>query len=514
MLNLRLHIFLIIVFTLTNSAYSQNSQKLHLTEPVKIELERLGEAFQILDQFAKDVWEGWDDYMNYPFLFTFQNGLRVLVGHPAPPPEFTQSTEVNVKGLSVYIDTANYNNYLVRQPLLCGGGILTLGSFNNKPVTIVDISFISPESFQEDNMNAFNGESTILTFIHELMHCHQPKIREYRYGNLMIEPDLSFALYSDIEGQALLNAYKQSTLNESLPFIKDFCIARSLKLKDLSSSEKFFNSCDEFCEGVAVYSEFIILTGIKKGFRSSLPPESDKCYHHFADIDSLLNSYIDHLKSATGNTLEVHEKTYWYGCIEALLLERYFPSWKNEIENGAWLDQVIRKNVDISKNDSIIAINRFIDIYHRDSLENKHGAVISERDSTYRMFRERKGRIYIIDFKPISQFPGSLVDKTVKRFSFGFDYLYPDGIKELKFDKISVSFNPVPVEINQLYSVKIIDIDSSIHYKPFEMNYESADTNGFLYNVTIITPYFTLKAPKVSISESSDTVKFTIHSNI
>jgi hypothetical protein len=113
-----------------------------------------------------------------------------------------------------------------------------------------------------------------------------------------------------------------------------------------------------------------------------------------------------------------------------------------------------------------------------------------------------------------SQFPGSLVDKSVKRFSFGFDYFYPDGINELKFDKISVSFNPVPVGIDQLYFVKIIDTDSSIHSKPFEMNYESADTNGFLYNVTIITPYFTLRAPKVSISESSDTVTFTIHSRV
>jgi hypothetical protein len=514
MIKLRLYVFLLIVFGLTKTIYSQNSPNFHLTEPVKIELNRLGEAYQILDQFAKDVWNGWDDYMNYPFLFTFQNGLRILVGHPAPPPEFVQYPEVKVRGLSLYIDTTNLNNYVVKQPLQCGGGILTLGSFNNKPVTIVDISFISPASFQQGDPNAFKGETTIITFIHELMHCYQPIIREYRYGNLMINPDLNFALFSDIEGQALLQAYEQSTLNESLPFLKDFCVARSLKIKDLSKSEKISNACDEFCEGEAVYSEFTILTSIKKGFKSSLSADNDPDYNHFADIDSLLNNYIGHLKSSAGNTLEVHEKTYWYGCFEALLLQRYFPNWQNEMEKGVWLDQIIHNSVSITVKDSLLVMQRFQNIYHIDSLKNKHGAIISARDNTYNMFQERKGRIYIIDFKPISQFPGSLVDKTVKRYVLGLTYMYPDGIKELKFDDVSISFNPVPVEINQLYFVKVVDIDSVTHKEPYKMKYESIDNNGFFYNVTITTPLFTLKAPKVSISESNDRVMFIIHSRV
>jgi len=514
MIKFRLYLFILIVFGLTKTVFSQKSQNFHLTEPVKIELNRLGEAYQILDQFSKDVWPGWDDYMNYPFLFTFQNGLRILVGHPAPPPEFVQYPEVKVHGLSMYIDTTNLNNYEVKQPLLCGGGILTLGSFDNKPVTIVDIPFISPASFRQDYPNAFKGESTIMTFIHELMHCYQPKIREYRYGNLMITPDLNFALFSDIEGQALFKAFEQSTLNESLPSLIDFCVARSLKLKDLSRTEKIYNACDEFCEGLAVYSEFKILTRIKNGFKSTLAEDNDPDYNHFKDIDSLLNSYIIHLKNSAGNTLEVHEKTYWYGFVEALLLQRYFPHWQNEIEKGAWLDQIIRNNVSIPVKDSLQVMLRFQNIYHIDSLRNKHEAIISARNNTFNMFRERKGRIYIIDFKPISQFPGSLVDKTVKSYALGFNYLYPDGIKELKFDNVSISFNPVPLEIDQLYFVKVIDIDSVTNNEPYKMNYESADNNGFYYNVTITTPLFTLKAPKVSISESNDSVKFIIHSRV
>jgi hypothetical protein len=514
MKNLKLYIILLVFFAPITAIWSQTSPVFQLTEPVKIELNRLDEAYQILDQFAKDVWDGWDDYMSYPFLFTFQNGLRIFVGHPAPPKEFVPYPGIKVRGLALNIDTTNLNDFVVKQPLQCGGGILTLGSFNNKPLTIVDMSFTSPISVQQDDLNAFKGENTIITFIHELMHCYQPKIREYRYGNLRINPDLNFSLFSDIEGQALLKAYEQSTLNESLPFLKDFCVARSLKTKDLSKSEKISNACDEFSEGEAVYSEFTVLNRIKKGFTSLLSAANDPDYDHFKDPDSLLNKYFGHLKSSAGNTLEVHEKTYWYGCFEALLLQRYFPGWQNEIEKGAWLDQLIRKNVNITAEDSLLTMQRYQDIYHLDSLKSKHGAVISGRDNTYKMFQERKGRSYILDFKPISQFLSSLVDKTVKKYVLGLIYMYPDGIQEIKFSDISISFKPVPIEINQLYFLKVVDVDSDKHGEPYKMKYDSKDNNGFFYNVTITTPLFTLKAPKISVRESSNRVKFIIQSRV
>jgi hypothetical protein len=514
MKKLRIYLILIMLFTPVNNIRSQISHDYKLSGPVRTELDRLGEAYQILDQFAKDVWEGWDDYLNYPFLFTFQNGLRILAGHPAPPPEFVLYPALKVRGLSLYVDTTHLNSLVVRQPLLCGGGILFLGTYNDKPVTIVDMYFTSPSSVHKDDRDALKGESTILAFIHELMHCYQPKIFKNQFGNLMINPDLNFALFSDIEGQALLNAYEQSTLNGSLPFLKDFCIARSLKTKDLSRSEKYSNASDEFSEGEAVYSEFTVLTRIKKGFASSLSAAADPGYDHFADPDSLLNRYFDHLKKAAGNTLEVHEKAYWYGCFEALLLQRYFPGWQKEIEKGAWLDQIIRRNVNVTAKDSLLSMQRFQNIYHLDKLKEKHGTVISGRNNTFQMFRERKGRSYILDFKPISQVPASLVDKSVKEYNLGLIHMYPDGIKELKFDSIYVSFKPVPVEMDQLYFVKVVDVDSDKHGNPYTIKYRSKDDDGFFYNATITTPFFILKAPKISIRESGNRIKIIIHSRV
>ncbi|MBG0860098.1 MAG: hypothetical protein IQL11_11375, partial [Bacteroidales bacterium] len=498
MKKLLLYVILALICASSNTIYSQSPTDFQLPEPVMVELNRLGEAYQILDQFADDVWEGWDDYMSYPFLMTFQNGLRILIGHPAPPPEFVPFPDVKVRGLALHIDTTRLNNFPVKLPLRAGGGPIPLGMFNNKMVTVVDIRFTAPVSVQEESTGILKGENDILIFIHELMHCYQPKILRNQYGNLRINPDLNIALFSDIEGTALLKAYEQGTLNGSLPYLKDFCIARSYKIRDLSRSERNSYSCDEFREGEATYSEVVVLQSVREGFKSSLAASVDNGYTHFADPGEFLSRYSRNLKSSAINTLDIYDKNYWFGCFEALLLQRYYPGWQQELRNEVWLDQIIRKRVNITPEDSLNALERFREVYNIDSLRAKHGTVISERDDTYRMFQELEGRTYIINMKPISQYLSSLVDKTVKNYRLGLIYMYPDGIGDIKFDDVSVSFKPVPTEINQLYYVKVIDTESGRNKKAYKMEYESKDNDGYFYNATITTPLFTLKAPKIS----------------
>jgi len=508
------YLSLLCVIISTGSTYSQEHPSFELPQTVEIELNRLEAAYQLLDLFSNEVWDDWDDHREYPILFNFQNGLRILIGHPSPPEEFVPYPEAKIDGLSLFLDTTKLNNFTIKLPLLCGGGILTLGSFNNSPVTIVSISFMLPGPSEQEDPYLCRAEMTILTFIHELTHCYEPKIREYRYGNLMITPDLNFALYSDIEGQALLKAYEKNTLLESLPFIKDFCVARSLKLKDLSMSEKISNSCDEFAEGLAVYSEFTILTRIREDSSFTLSVQNDPGYNNFMETDSLMNFYIGHMRSSHENTFELHEKTYWYGCLQALLLQRYFPGWQEDIEKGYWLDQEIRKRAKITEEDSILAIERFKDIYNLDSLKNKHETAVNKRDNAFKEFDERKGIIYLIDFRPVSQFPGSLVDQKVTKYSNDRTDLYPEGINELGFDDVSVSFKPVPVEIISPFLLKAVDTYPVTNKEPYEIKYRSKDSNGNYYEAVITTPVFILKAPKVTINKYSDTVKFTIESRI
>jgi len=56
-----------------------------LSPVVVNELRVLEETYRLLDAVSQKVWPGWTGYRDLPFLFEFENQLRVLVGHPNPP---------------------------------------------------------------------------------------------------------------------------------------------------------------------------------------------------------------------------------------------------------------------------------------------------------------------------------------------------------------------------------------------------------------------------------------------
>ncbi len=51
--------------------------------------------------------------------------------------------------------------------------------------------------------------------------------------------------------------------------------------------------------------------------------------------------------------------------------------------------------------------------------------------------------------------------------------MYPDGVGEIKFDDVIISFKPGPAEINELYYLKAVDTDSEKNKKPYEIKYGS-----------------------------------------
>jgi len=486
-----------------------------LPKPVQIELNRLEESYNILDQFSEKAWPGWNNYLEFPFLMTFQNGLRVLVGHPSPPAGFVIYPKQKVHGLTVFIDTMNLNNFTVEQPLLCGGGVLPYGTDKNKkPVLSVDVSLTHPTGDAAIEAEQISAEDHILMFMHELMHCYQRKIMKNEYGNLNLNPDLNHALYSDIEGLALLFAGEQDSREKALPFLKDFCIARSFKYDGMSKMEKLQARGDEFREGEAVYTEYIILENLKKDFKSQLTTEMDPGYTQFRDADKYLKIKTDRLREDHGKTLEISMKNYHYGCFEALMLQHYFPGWQQEIESGGSLDLVLRKDVRITASDSLESLKRFRDLYQIDSLRSKHEKIISGRNATYAMFNSLKGMTYVIDFKPIRQFISGLADPKLTRYSLGLLVMFPDGIGSLKFDGVSLETKPVPTEANQLYYIKMVDTNPTKADKPYTIEYQLKEPDDVYRNVVITTPLFTLRAPKVQLRERENRIKIVILSRV
>ena len=106
-----------------------------------VELKRLDETYRVLDAAAAAVWTGWSNYREHPFLFGFENGLKVLVGHPNPPRGFELLPGVAAGGRNVYVDRSQMSSLEIRQPLSCGGGIGALGEVGGRPVTVIDMKF-------------------------------------------------------------------------------------------------------------------------------------------------------------------------------------------------------------------------------------------------------------------------------------------------------------------------------------------------------------------------------------
>jgi hypothetical protein len=120
----------------------------------------------------------------------------------------------------------------------------------------------------------------------------------------------------------------------------------------------------------------------------------------------------------------------------------------------------------------------------------------------------------VISVKPVKQYLTGLINKEARHYDLGLIYMYPEGLGDIRFDSVSISFKPIPAEINQLYFIKVIDRDWQQHKKPYEIIYKTKDKEGFYYGASISTPLFTMKVPKLEIRESSNRVKFIIHSRI
>ena len=479
-----------------------------IPDAAKVELLRIEETYHVLDQAAARVWPGWTDYKDYPFLLNFENGLRVLVGHPSPPEGFVPVPGLAVAGKAVHADMRNVEPLKLEQPLTGGGGISNYGTFNGKPVQTVNMSLRRFKPNVETSGERYRTEEQILIYIHELFHCFQDEHVQVPYPNFRYNPDTAFASFSEVEGAALEKAYKAADDAEAKRCLADFLAARDLKRKDVEESDRRAESGDDVSEGTAVYSEVRTLETIKAGFKPALAPALDPYYGGFRDVDEFLGRYRERLaktKAATFNYL----KCYEYGCFQALLLQRLFPGWQEAFAAGpALLDEEIRKRIPAA--DEAQALKRFEDVYGFAAIQERHRKAVEERDAAYRMITAREGRAYIISLKPIRQFLSGLEDKSKKSWSVGLMQIFPDGVGPVAFDDVEFGGTGVPTEGNQLYYLKIVDTDWKTRDKPYTLTYEKKEGEEVFFNAVLTTPLFTLKAPKIRISDSERRVKIWI----
>jgi hypothetical protein len=471
-----------------------------LPDPVQVELRHIEEMYRVLDFAAQRVWPGWDDFRATPILLEYENGLRVLIGHPKPPSGFVLVPEEKVETKAVYADFTHVTAQPITGIQRGGGGSNALGQDpDGKPVVVIEMRLHPPVSADQYGIGE-RAEQQMLVYIHELFHRFQfTRLKPKMYGSLSYNPDTSYAVYSEIEGLALERA--RGAGGDSVlarQYLGDFVAARRKKhsesMNELQANQERW---EEFMEGGATYAELRTLELLQAGgFEPKL--KGDVEYSGFSDPASLIKVYADSMNKAISDSKKANARFYYYGAYQALLLDRLFPGWQKEVE---FFDQEIERRIPAS------AMARLESEYKIAEITKSHSAEFEARDNAYRAIKSRSGRVYIIDFKKVAQQVSS-VAKPPKVYQLGLISLWPEGAGPISFDEVEVSGLSVPSMSDQLFYIRVVDTAPN-REKAWSVEGE-AQPDGTYRRALVRTPVFTVKAPHVRVLETKEFVKIQV----
>jgi len=503
----------IIVLMILMGFYGLNSQsppaKDTLPPALKIDLERLEETWHVLDLCAEKVWTGWNNYKDVPFLFEYPNGMKMLVGHPSPPDGFELVPGVEIGEKKVYLDNRNVLPIELKPPLAGGGGPIPFGKEKRVRTVSLHLSPI-PEKPTEQ---AFPGEEQILINIHELFHCFQDQIYDRNFGNLRYNTDANYAIYSEIEGLALEKAYLEPDDRKAKEFLKDFITARELKRKSMNNEQASRESDEDFMEGTAVYAETMTLELLKKDYQPLITQKHDPSFSGFKHIDILLKRKIEDLRENRLQTMISRPKCYSYGNFQALLLNRFVPGWQKKAQqNKLPLDQILSQYLQLSPDKKTSIQQRLKTQYNYQEIEKRHTSLIKKRDEAYEMIQARKGRKYIINFKPTHEYlqPTSRSEN----YSLGLIHIYPQGIEKIQILDVIFEGKNTPIVHDRLYYIKWIDTEAGPAEKSYQLSFSKKEGENIYVDAVFTTKGFVLKAPKIQVKDRPSRIKVTILSKV
>jgi hypothetical protein len=445
----------------------------------------------------------------------------MLVGHPSPPEGFDLVPGVEVRGKKVYLDRRREIPLELEPPLSGGGGPLPYGKDLQVETVILHMVPVVPNRSKADETpptgekapllpsSAGVGESQILINIHEIFHCFQRTIYSYRYGNLKFNTDADYATYAEVEGLALEKAYLGSEESAVRSALKDFLAARMLKRESMTELEQNQESEEDVMEGTAVYAETMALELIKEGYKPLITPGDDPSFNGFRDAGRCIEEKLDMLKSIRSATMDSRGKCYSFGCFQALLLTRLFPGWQsNFFQDGKLLDQTLEARLELTPADKQSTAVGLKDRYPLRQISTRHGALIRQRDRALAMVEKRRGRSYVVNFKPI-------LDSVIPRgrgpsYSFGLVNIFPDGIESIEIRDVVFHGEKSPMVLDQLFYVKWVDPRTRVRGKGYSLTCSRREGNDIYYDAEVKTAGFVLRAPKIQVRDLNSFVKITI----
>ena len=481
-----------------------------LPPALRYDLKRVEETWNILDQIADQIWPGWVGYREVPFLIEYPNGLRLLIGHPSPPDGFEPVTGVTVAGKAVALNRSHVDQTPIDGPFNYGGGIVSFAkaqTVNMKAMLTRYEPDLAQEALPVPLQTA--SDKTILTYIHELFHVYQGTVYHYRFGNLQYNPTAGYAVYADIEGQALEKAYLTQDQAERRRYLADFLEARASKRNEMTRHEGQCESEDELMEGTATYTEIRTCELLKEGFGSVIGPDEDPLYHHFENADAFIAQKLRYLQENRAQTLEAKNNCYFFGAFQGLLLSRLAPGWQETFfQDQRFLHTDLDSVLALTPAQRQQARQRLDTGYDIQGLRRLHGDYIKARDAAFQRMDARSGKTYVINFKPVREYVTP--EYRGETFQVGLMVIAEKGIERLALQDILLEGKETPIIKDQLFYLKWVDTETPAGQKGYTLDYEGKEGEDVYINAIVRCGGFTLKAPKLRVTERPNRIKFSL----
>jgi hypothetical protein len=174
----------------------------------------------------------------------------------------------------------------------------------------------------------------------------------------------------------------------------------------------------------------------------------------------------------------------------------------------------LSKKLPLSEDEKTQHQKRLSELYGLEEIRDRAEKAMDERDSAYRAAAALKGKVYVISYKNIRHFVMASSTEAKKSYSLGLRYIFPEGMEPIKVDEVELEIRHKPVEVNQLYYIRLADPDWEKREKPYDLQFDKKEGQDVYVNAVVDTPLFTLKAPKLRIKDAPLRAKIWILSRV
>lgn len=485
------------------------------------ELALLREAHAVLAAYADQIWPGWTGHQDLEFFLTFPSrAVLILSGKPRVPQAFEPLDVPAVGAKRVYID----NTRSLPGPIGAITQVTGRADFDGVfaalggPMGTAGTS-VSTGAPAAGAVPVERGElDRLLTYVHEAFHClqadHAVQVekagRRKDRGRILpvFEVTADYAVYAEIEGEALLKAFLATDRAAAITCLKDSLVARELKQKALPAGAVVADLIRTRAEGTATYANLkaAMLLQSKGRPRSSAADRAlDVTYRDLGAY--VLSNTSEQMARVKGSMQATDQRYYIYGAYQAMVLDRVFPDWKAGLfENDRTLDDVLAERLALSAADREASATRFASVYRIEEVRGRHAATLKAREDAIQSVRSRQGRTHRIDVSQaqrnvdIRPRPGAIIATG--------EQLYPHGLEGLTYGSLRLVSKDAPMRLVRQI-VEWVDTEPAAGEKGYDLKYE--EQAGEIYKkVTVTTKAFTFTANAVRIVDDGKVVTFFI----